>query len=194
MCVGGSDGRVVGMAGQPAILVAYATKKGSTREVAEEIGGALVKRGLLADVRPASEVRSLEPYTGVVLGGALYTGRWHGDARALLKRHARALERIPLAVFAIGPKTLEEGDVAGARAQLDAALARTPTVTPTLTAIFGVSSIGEVAVPLLTTPCDRRTRLGCDSCVRRTSRVVVGAARRGCADLTSRARNEFRGG
>lgn len=125
------------MAGQPAILVAYATKKGSTREVAEEIGGALVKRGLLADVRPASEVRSLEPYTGVVLGGALYTGRWHGDARALLKRHARALERIPLAVFAMGPKTLEEGDVAGARAQLDAALARTPRVTPTLTAIFG---------------------------------------------------------
>ncbi|MDH5280611.1 MAG: flavodoxin, partial [Thermoleophilia bacterium] len=60
------------MAGQPAILVAYATKKGSTREVAEEIGGALVKRGLLADVRPASEVRSLEPYTGVVLGGALH--------------------------------------------------------------------------------------------------------------------------
>jgi menaquinone-dependent protoporphyrinogen oxidase len=125
------------MTGSPAILVAYATKKGSTREVAEVIGSQLVEQGIPVDVRPAQEVRSLEAYQGVVLGGALYMGRLHGDARDFLKRSAEALASIPLAVFAMGPKTLEADDVAGARAQLDAALAKTPEVKPTLVAIFG---------------------------------------------------------
>jgi menaquinone-dependent protoporphyrinogen oxidase len=125
------------MPGVPAILVAHATKKGSTREVAELIGTTLVRQGALVDVRPAGSVRSLEAYTGVVLGGALYMGRWHGDAREFLRRHVEALESIPLAVFAMGPKTLDDADVAGARAQLDAALAQTPTATPALVAIFG---------------------------------------------------------
>jgi len=122
---------------EPSILVAYATKKGSTREVAEAIGTALAEQGLCVDVCAAREVRSLDDYTGVVLGGALYTGRWHGDAREFLESHAQALESIPLAVFAMGPRTLVEADVAGARAQLDAALAKTPSVTPALIAIFG---------------------------------------------------------
>lgn len=125
------------MTSQTSILVAYATKKGSTREVAEAIAVTLAEQGHGVDVRAADEVRTLDAYSGVVLGGALYTGRWHGDARDFLERHWNALERMPLAVYAMGPKTLEEADVAGSRDQLDAALAKTPTVTPTLVAIFG---------------------------------------------------------
>ena len=129
--------RVVAMSGEPAILVAYATKHGSTREVADAIGAALLEHGLLVDVLSAQDVHSLEPYAGVVLGGALYMGRWHRDAREFLKRHEKALESIPLAVFGMGPKTLDDADVAGARAQLDAALAKTPTLTPDDIAVFG---------------------------------------------------------
>ena len=125
------------MTSQTAILVAHATKKGSTREVAEAIAVTLAEQGRGVDVRAADEVRNLDAYTGVVLGGALYTGRWHGDARDFLKRHWSALESMALAVYAMGPKTLDKADVAGSRAQLDAALAKTPNVTPTLIAIFG---------------------------------------------------------
>jgi menaquinone-dependent protoporphyrinogen oxidase len=118
-------------------LVAYATKHGSTREVAEAITRVLDERGLEVEVCAAREVATLEPYDGVVLGGALYTGRWHPDARAFLKRHRGALTALPVAVFGIGPRTAAANEVADSRAQLDKALAAVPEVEPVSVAIFG---------------------------------------------------------
>src|SRR4051812_47084627 len=119
------------------ILVAYATRHGSTREVAFAIAAALREQGLEASVRPAADVVTLRGYDGVVLGGALYTGRLHGDARRFLRRHRAALATLPLAVFAIGPRTLAPADVAGSRSQLERALAAGPGLQPLSTAIFG---------------------------------------------------------
>jgi menaquinone-dependent protoporphyrinogen oxidase len=119
------------------VLVAYATKRGSTREVAEAVAAALREQGLSVDVRAVPTVTSLEPYDGVVLGGALYTGRWHRDARAFLQRHRRSLATRPLAVFGMGPRTLADDELAESRAQLDKALSKTPDVTPISVAIFG---------------------------------------------------------
>jgi len=118
------------------ILVAYASKHGSTREVAEEIAATLHEQGLTVDVMGANQARDISAYSGVILGGALYMGRWHADARNFAERHSAALGHMPLAVFAMGPKRLEDDDVAGARAQLDLALAKLP-VSPQLVAIFG---------------------------------------------------------
>jgi menaquinone-dependent protoporphyrinogen oxidase len=117
------------------ILCTYASKHGSTREVAEAIAAALAEQGLSVDVRPTDAVRDLSGYDAVILGGALYTGRW--QARRFLARFADALAAKPLAVFAMGPRTLDEADVAGSRAQLDHALARHPAVRPLAIAIFG---------------------------------------------------------
>jgi menaquinone-dependent protoporphyrinogen oxidase len=97
---------------------AYATKHGSTREVAEAIAARLRERGLDADLRTAAEIRTVDDYAAVVLGGSIYIGRWHSDARALLKRQRKALAKVPLFVFAMGPKSLADEDVASARAQL----------------------------------------------------------------------------
>jgi menaquinone-dependent protoporphyrinogen oxidase len=119
------------------VLVAYATKRGSTQEVAEAIGESLAERGIEVDVRPAGEVRALAGYTGVVLGGALYMGRWHDDARAFLKPHRQALTALPTAIFAMGPRTLEPSEVAESRSQLDHALTKVPELEPVTTAIFG---------------------------------------------------------
>ena len=59
------------------VLVAHASKYGSTREVAESIARVLRSRCVHADVRAAGEVEDIEGYDGVVLGGGIYVGRWH---------------------------------------------------------------------------------------------------------------------
>jgi menaquinone-dependent protoporphyrinogen oxidase len=119
------------------VLVAYATKHGSTEEVASDIAATLLTHGLDVDVHPAGEVEGLDGYDAVVLGGALYMGRLHADARRFLKRHRKELSHRPLAVFAMGPQTLGEADVAGSRKQLDRALASVPELEPVSVAIFG---------------------------------------------------------
>lgn len=87
----------------PTVLVAYGSTYGSTAELAHTVGAVLDKAGLAADVRPAGEVRDLSPYDAVVLGGALYAGRWQRDARRFARRHRRALARRPLWLFSSGP-------------------------------------------------------------------------------------------
>lgn len=119
------------------VLVAYATKHGSTREVAEAIAETLAEEGLLAEVRAAAEVDDLAPYEAVVLGGSIYMTRWHADAVSFLRRQAPALRDRALAVYGMGPLTLSEDDVAGARDQLERALRRAPDAAPDEIAVFG---------------------------------------------------------
>jgi menaquinone-dependent protoporphyrinogen oxidase len=119
------------------ILVAYATNHGSTTEVAEAIATALRDHEHEVDVAPAADFRALEGYRAVVLGGALYMGRVHHDAASFLKRHRQVLQEVPLAVFALGPKTMSAADVAASRKQLDHALASVPELKPAAIAIFG---------------------------------------------------------
>jgi menaquinone-dependent protoporphyrinogen oxidase len=118
------------------VLVAYASKRGSTREVAEAVAASLRDRGWAVDVRPASEVDDTTPYGAVVLGAAIYMGRLHKDARKLLKDHRGALVARTFAAFAMGPTTLSDEEVAGARRQLDKSLDQAGVV-PDATAIFG---------------------------------------------------------
>jgi len=119
------------------ILVAYGTKKGSTREVAQAIAARLGELDFETDLEPAGDVRDLDGYDGVVLGGALYMGRWHADARRMLKEHRKTLSNLPFAVFAMGPLTTADHDIEGSRKQLDHALAKTPEIEPIAVAIFG---------------------------------------------------------
>ena len=53
------------------VLVAYATRYGSTQEVAEAVAATLRERGLEVDIQPMREVRALDQYRAVVLGAPL---------------------------------------------------------------------------------------------------------------------------
>jgi menaquinone-dependent protoporphyrinogen oxidase len=119
------------------ILVAYATKHGSTREVAAEVARIIRQTGVEVEISPAREVKSLERYAAVVLGGALYMGRLHKDARRLLKRRRRELASLPVAVFAMGPRSSAPEALEEVRPQLTRALEAVPEVQPFSSAIFG---------------------------------------------------------
>lgn len=122
---------------EPNVLVAYATKHGTTREVAESIAATLQQLGLAVEIEAAGRVRDIARYDAVVVGAGLYTGKWHADARHLLKRHRRELAGKRLAVFGMGPDSLEDSKVAESRKQLDRALAATPELEPIAVTIFG---------------------------------------------------------
>ncbi|MCZ7525299.1 MAG: flavodoxin domain-containing protein [Acidimicrobiia bacterium] len=85
------------------VLVAYGSKRHGTEGIAETVGETLARRGFDVDVRPAPEVRSVDGYDAVLVGGALYANRWHRSARRLVKRHARALRERPVWLFSSGP-------------------------------------------------------------------------------------------
>jgi menaquinone-dependent protoporphyrinogen oxidase len=85
------------------VLVAYGSKMGGTMGIAQLVGDALADAGFQVDVRPAPEVADLDPYDAVVIGGALYTGRWHRQARRFVKRHTGSLRERPVWLFSSGP-------------------------------------------------------------------------------------------
>lgn len=85
------------------ILVAYATKMDSTREIAERIGDELRAAGHEAEVRPAAEVRDRIQHDAVILGSALYSATWLSDANRFVRRHLAELQQRPVWVFSSGP-------------------------------------------------------------------------------------------
>lgn len=86
-------------------LVSYATKMGGTEEIARAVGDELRRAGVEVVVKPADSVGSLDQYHAVVLGSAVYAGRWLRPARKLLKRLVdnRAVHPVPVWLFHSGP-------------------------------------------------------------------------------------------
>ena len=85
------------------VLVAAASKYGATAEIAETIGRALRESGVSADVRPVEQADDLSGYAGVVLGSAVYVGRWLESARRFVDEHAQELAAKPTWLFSSGP-------------------------------------------------------------------------------------------
>jgi menaquinone-dependent protoporphyrinogen oxidase len=121
----------------PRVLVVHASRKGSTREVAEAIARELERTGLRTVVQAADAPVELRGFDATVVGGAIYTGRWHRDARRFLRRHRHVLGTMPLAVFAMGPATTDERSMASALQVLEKALRHTPELQPVAVTIFG---------------------------------------------------------
>jgi menaquinone-dependent protoporphyrinogen oxidase len=85
------------------ILVTCASKHGATTEIAEALGRDLWARGVDAEVRSADEVDGVRAYDAVVLGSALYMGKWLPEATALLDECAEDLAVRPTWLFSSGP-------------------------------------------------------------------------------------------
>jgi menaquinone-dependent protoporphyrinogen oxidase len=87
----------------PNVLVVYGSKHGATREIGEAIAHRLEDDGLNADCASAADVDDLGPYNAVVLGSAVYMGRWRREARRFLAHHRKELAERPVWLFSSGP-------------------------------------------------------------------------------------------
>ncbi len=118
------------------ILIAYATKYGSTQDVAEKIAATLREGGLAVDLKPVKQVKTLDGYRAVVVGAPLYIGSWLKDAQHFLTQQQIALEKLPVAIFSLGPTRAGE-DVAEVRASLDVQVSKYPWLKPVAVELFG---------------------------------------------------------
>ena len=120
---------------ETSILIAYATRYGSTAEVAAAVGSRLRELGYEADVVPARDVRSLTGYAAVLLAAPFYIGSLLKDAQSFLTGHRAGLERLPVALLTLGPVRATD-DLVEARRQIDRALGKFAWLEPVAAEMF----------------------------------------------------------
>lgn len=85
------------------VLVTAASRYGSTAQIARVIGEVLAGSGLDVVVREPAEVGTLNEFDAVVVGSAVYAGRWLEPARALVDRSTAELAACDVWLFSSGP-------------------------------------------------------------------------------------------
>jgi menaquinone-dependent protoporphyrinogen oxidase len=95
------------------VLVAYASRHGATRGIAERIAETLLVAGLDAEAQPAESIRSVAEYDAVVIGSAAYMFHWMKEATNFVRRNRTALATKPVWLFSSGPLGTEATDETG---------------------------------------------------------------------------------
>jgi menaquinone-dependent protoporphyrinogen oxidase len=85
------------------VLVAYASKAGSTKGIAEFIGEKLRKNGTQVDVKDVGSASDLDKYDAFVIGSALYMFHWMKEANQFVSKNRRILSNRPVWIFSSGP-------------------------------------------------------------------------------------------
>jgi menaquinone-dependent protoporphyrinogen oxidase len=85
------------------VLVTAASRHSATAEIGEAIADELRAAGLQADFRRPEDLASVVPYDAIVLGSAIYTGRWLETARRFTERQHAVLRGRPTWLFSSGP-------------------------------------------------------------------------------------------
>lgn len=114
------------------VLVTYASKYGSTGGVADAIGKELCSKDVGADVVLIENAGDVGSYHGVVIGSAIYMGRWMSEAADFVKDNRNILRRVPVAYFLVC-MTLSrptEKNRAEALSYMNPILKAVPEITP----------------------------------------------------------------
>jgi menaquinone-dependent protoporphyrinogen oxidase len=85
------------------VLVIAASKNGATAGIADEIARTLRQADVAADVADIGRPVRVGDYDAVVLGSAVYMGRWLDAASRFATAHAAELRRLPVWLFSSGP-------------------------------------------------------------------------------------------
>jgi menaquinone-dependent protoporphyrinogen oxidase len=88
------------------VLIATASKHGSTLDIADEIARVLTRHGLEVTskrVNEAAGMADLAGFDAALVGSAVYVGNWLAEAVAFVDRHAAELAQMPVWLFSSGP-------------------------------------------------------------------------------------------
>jgi len=83
------------------ILITYASRAGSTAEIAEAIGRTLSQTGTQVEVLPMQDVKDLSVYRAVVAGSAMGSSKWLPEAMQFITTHRSVLSQKPVATFTV---------------------------------------------------------------------------------------------
>ncbi len=95
------------------VLVAYASKYGATREIAERLANRLQAAGLETEVHPVTTASDISGYGAFVIGSAAYLSHWLNDATAYVRGNGATLASHPTWLFGSGPLGTEPIDAQG---------------------------------------------------------------------------------
>ncbi len=112
-----------------AVLVAYGSKHGATREIAERVAQTMAAAGQQVQAQPVTAAGDLTGYDGFVIGSAVYMGHWQKEAVEFVRSNRAVLAGRPVWLFSSGPLGTEP---AGAQGQ-DLAAAAEPKELAELT-------------------------------------------------------------
>jgi len=81
------------------ILIAYASKSGSTGEVAEAMGEALCEKGYMVETKWIKNVKNINNYDAVIIGSPIIYENWMPEVREFVKNNQNTLKNMPVAYF-----------------------------------------------------------------------------------------------
>jgi len=86
----------------PDVLVAFASRHGATRGVAERIAARLHERGLAVALHQVEDVGEVPPGCAVVLGSPVYDQSWPPEFEDFVARHEQSFAQRPTWLFSVG--------------------------------------------------------------------------------------------
>lgn len=92
------------------LLIAYASKHGSTQRIADRIAEKLRQMGKEAETRAVDAVEDPESYEALVIGSAIYYGSWLKEVTEWVRRNQAVLAARPVWLFSSGPLGTEVKD------------------------------------------------------------------------------------
>jgi menaquinone-dependent protoporphyrinogen oxidase len=115
------------------VLVAFATRFGSTREIASAIAAELISEGMDATAAEATSALNPDDYDAFVIGSPLYGNKWMGAAGMFAAITSERINGKPVALFSIG--TLSVGNEQAGQAEHDAFIGKLREVAPKLNVV-----------------------------------------------------------
>src|SRR5690349_3564329 len=107
------------------ILIAVASRHGSTHEIADAMARELGTAGHTVDVQSVDAVPTVDGYDAAVIGSAVYMGNWLPQAVRFIDRHQAQLAAMPVWLFSSGPLGADDPQPRADPVHLDQLMGRT---------------------------------------------------------------------